>query len=304
MPFPVLPALALLLVATVGLGACSPLTAFATLTPTDPSIKTGEGVAYGELPRQRLDVYRPPEPTAEAAPLAVFFYGGSWRDGRRQDYGWAGRALAAEGFVTVVPDYRLYPDVTYPDFLKDSAAAVAWATQHAEEIGADGRKVVLIGHSAGAYNAVMLGLDERYLRAEGVDPSAVRAVAGLAGPYDFLPLEGRLTPPIFGGAADLEATQPLAHVRADAPAAFLATGEDDGVVEPRNTRALAAALKETGAEVETAYYPDLGHAGILLALSRPLRGRAPVLDEMTAFLRRALDLPDQVAVRHQAEPLP
>ncbi|HMP62254.1 MAG TPA: hypothetical protein PKA17_04040, partial [Phenylobacterium sp.] len=138
---------------------------------------------------------------------------------------------------------------------------------------------------------VMLGLDGRYLDAAGVDPGAIRAVAGLAGAYDFLPLEGRLTPPIFGAAADLEATQPLAHASRRSPPAFLATGEDDQVVEARNTLALAQALRDQGAVVET-------------ALSRPLRGRAPVLDDMVAFLRRQVGLGDQVAMRHDREALP
>ncbi|HMO42745.1 MAG TPA: alpha/beta hydrolase, partial [Phenylobacterium sp.] len=181
MPVPVLPAVVLVLAASLALGACSPLTAFATLTPTDPAEKAGAAIAYGSGPRQRLDVYRPPEAGEAAAPLAVFFYGGSWRDGRRQDYGWVGRALAAEGFVTLVPDYRLYPEVAYPDFLEDGAGAIAWAVSHAAELGADPQRIVLVGHSAGAYNAVMLGLDGRYLDAAGVDPGAIRAVAGLAG---------------------------------------------------------------------------------------------------------------------------
>lgn len=304
MPLPILPVFALVLAAGL-LAGCSPLTAFANLTPTDPSRKVAEAVSYGADPRQKLDIYRPPKTAAVgAAPLAVFFYGGSWRDGRRQDYGWVGRALASEGFVTLVPDYRLYPEVTYPDFLEDSAAAVAWAVNHADELGADGRRVVLIGHSAGAYNALMLGLDPAYLRAEGVDPATVRAMAGLAGPYDFLPLTGSITPPVFGGATDLEATQPINQVRPGAPAAFLAAGADDSVVEPADTRALAQALEREGVTVRTAIYPDIGHAGILLALSLPLRGRAPVLQDMTAFLHDQLDSSGQVAVRQTREALP
>jgi acetyl esterase/lipase len=266
------------------LGACSPLTAFANLTPTDRAQQAGQGLAYGTEPRQRLDLYAPPN-GAEGAPVAVFFYGGTWEDGRRQDYGWVGRALAAEGFLTLAPDYRLYPEVTYPTFLEDGAAAIAWAVQNAAAYGGDPSRIVLIGHSAGAYNAVMLGLDRRYLEAAGVDPSRIRAVAGLAGPYDFLPLEGATVRGVFGVADDLPATQPINQVDERAPPAFLATGDSDSVVLPRNTEALAGALRAQGVAVETRFYPDLGHAGVLLALSRPLRGRAPVLEEMTAFLR-------------------
>jgi acetyl esterase/lipase len=130
--------------------------------------------------------------------VAVFFYGGSWDSGRRQDYAWVGRALAAQGFLTIVPDYRLYPAVRYPGFVEDGALAVRWAADHARALGGDPGRIVLIGHSAGAYIAAMLALDDRWLEAAGVDPKAVRAFAGLSGPYDFLPLDGPVTQRTFG----------------------------------------------------------------------------------------------------------
>ena len=283
-----LPAMLVLGVAALALGACSPLTAFANLTPTDPSRKLAGDVAYGPDPRQALDAYAPAEGQGPW-PVAVFFYGGSWEDGRRQDYGWVGRALAAEGFLTVVPDYRLHPQVRFPAFLEDGAGAVAWAANNAERFGGDPQRIVLAGHSAGAYNALMLALDETYLEAAGVTPARIRAVAGLAGPYDFLPLTGEITPKVFGAAEDLSATQPVNFPRADAPPAFLAAGGEDEVVEAEDTRILQARLSAAGAPAAARIYPDLGHAGILLALSRPLRGSAPVLEEMTAFLRRHVD---------------
>lgn len=283
-----LPAVVALGAAALALCACSPLTAFANLTPTDPSRKVASDVSFGPDPRQALDVYAPAHGQGPW-PVAVFFYGGSWEDGRRQDYGWVGRALAAEGFLTIVPDYRLYPQVRYPDFLQDGAEAVAWTVENAARFGGDPERIVLTGHSAGAYNALMLALDETYLKSAGVDPQRVRAVAGLAGPYDFLPLTGEITPKVFGQADDLSATQPVAFAGPEAPPAFLASGAQDEVVEPKDTEILAQRLEQAGAAVETRIYPDLGHAGILLALSRPLRGRAPVLDDIADFLRRHAD---------------
>jgi acetyl esterase/lipase len=192
--------------------------------------------------------------------------------------------------VAVVADYRLYPEVRYPGFLEDGAQAVRWAVDHAARFGGDPERIVLLGHSAGAYNAVMLALDERYLQAAGVDPGRVKAMAGLSGPYDFLPLEGQITPRIFGHA-DLPATQPLAYVRPGSPPAFLATGDADTMVYPRNTTALARSLRQAGVEVDERHYPGLDHISMVLSLSRPLRGRAPVLDEMTDFLRSHAGVP-------------
>lgn len=259
---------------------------FATLTPKDAARTPLRGAAYGTGPRQALDVYAPPTATG-AEPVAVFFYGGSWDSGRRADYTWAGRAVAARGFLTLVPDYRLYPEVVFPDFLDDCAAAVRWAVDNARALGGDPERIVLIGHSAGAYNAAMLALDPRYLTAAGVEPRVVRAFAGLSGPYDFLPLDGPITRRTFGGAPDLPATQPGQFASAGSPAAFLATGDADTTVYPRNTRKLAAALRQVGAQVEERHYPGLDHADTVLALSRPFRGKTDLLGQMTTFLKAA-----------------
>lgn len=265
--------------------ACSPLRLFATLSPKDPAETLVRSAAYGPHPRQRLDLYAPRGGRGDL-PIAVFFYGGSWDSGRRQDYNWVGRALASRGFVAIVADYRLYPEVRFPTFLEDGALAVRWAVDQAGTFGGDANRIVLAGHSAGAYNAVMLGLDGRYLRAAGVDPRAVKAVAGLAGPYDFLPLTDGIARRTFGQAADLPATQPMGYVNPGSPPAFLATGDADGTVRPRNTRTLAKAYRAAGAPVEERHYEGVDHIRIVLALSRPLRGEAPVLDDMIGFLRR------------------
>jgi acetyl esterase/lipase len=265
--------------------ACSPLSLFATLSPKDPASAVARGQAYGANPRQRLDVYAPRGAKGQA-PLAVFFYGGSWDSGRRQDYNWVGKALASRGFVTVIADYRLYPEVKYPDFLADAAQAGRWASDNAARYGADPTRIVLVGHSAGAYNAAMLALDGRYLQAAGVDPKRVKALAGLSGPYDFLPLQGDITHRIFGDTADLPATQPMAYVTKASPPAFLATGDADDMVWPKNTVALAKAYRRAGVEVEERHYPGVDHINMVLALSKPLRGRAPVFAEMSDFLRR------------------
>ncbi len=264
------------------LAAFSPLQLFALVAPKDPARRVTHDGRYAEGPRGGLDVYAPLKADGPA-PVAIFFYGGSWETGRRQEYRWVARTLAAQGFLTVVPDYRVYPDV-YPRFLEDGAAAVRWVVEHAASLGGDPARIVLIGHSAGAYNAAMLALDPRW----GVS-GVIRAFAGLSGPYVFLPLDGPVTIRTFGGAKDLPATQPVAYARANAPAAFLATGDQDTLVRPRNTRKLAAALREAGAKVEEHHYPGMGHAGPVLALSRLFRRKSSLLADMVAFLKAAVD---------------
>jgi acetyl esterase/lipase len=278
-------ALCALFLAALSLAGCSALSAFNALAPVDPGAALARpDIAYGPEPRQRLDVYVP-DGGATGAPVVVFFYGGSWDSGRKEDYAFVGKALAAQGFVTVVADYRLVPDVRFPVFLEDGAQAVRWTHDHIAAFGGDPRRLYLLGHSAGAYNAVMLTLDAHYLRQAGLRPGAVRGTAALAGPYDFLPLSVDATIAAFGQAKNLPATQPIDFVHASAPPMFLAAGDQDTTVYPRNTTGLAARLRSAGAEVVEKIYPGVTHAGIMLALSRPFRGQAPVLADVTAFFR-------------------
>src|ERR1700676_4679895 len=138
--------------------------------------------------RGLLDLYLPDAPVVPIQTV-VFIYGGNWRSGERRDYRFVGQALASRGVAVAIPDYRLYPEVRYPLFLQDNAAAFACVARHASEFGLDPARLYLMGHSAGAYNAAMLSLDRRWLGEIGLDPRRdLRGFIGLAGPYDFLPL--------------------------------------------------------------------------------------------------------------------
>ena len=272
------------------LSACSPLRTFNSVVPKDRGgSQLLRGEAYGTHERQRLDLYGPRQrgrggqaSQGRALPVIVFIYGGSWQSGTREGYGFAGRALAASGFLVAIPDYRLVPEVRFPGFLEDGAAAVRWARTNAARFGGDPSRIVLVGHSAGAYNAAMIALDPRWL---GSDRSAVKGLVGLAGPYDFLPLDGPVTRAAFGGAPDLPATQPINFASAGDPPSLLLHGSRDTTVYPRNSRELARRLQAAGVDARMKLYPELGHVGIVTALSRPLRGRAPVLQDIVAFAR-------------------
>jgi acetyl esterase/lipase len=271
-------------------GACSPLSLFNRFSPKDGAGRlAARDVAYGDDPRQRLDIYTPAARGDRPAPVLVFFYGGGWDSGSKADYRWVGQALAAQGFVTVLPDYRLTPAVRFPTFVEDAAAAVAKACEVASAHGGDPDRVVLVGHSAGAHLAILLALDRRYLQTVGVPAAAIRAAAGLAGPYDFYPFDVPASINAFGQAPDPTQTQPITFARADAPPLFLATGDQDTVVRPRNSIRLEAAVKAKGGQAELHIYRGLDHAGMVLALSRPFRGKATVLKDMAAFLHARAD---------------
>ncbi len=266
----------------LGLGACSPAQLLNATVPTGGLAITRD-VPYGPLPRQTLDIYRPRDAAAlgAALPVVVFFYGGSWNSGSKAMYPFVAATLARTGAIVVVPDYRLYPAVTYPAFLQDCARAVAWVQAHLGETGPG--KLFLMGHSAGAYNAVMLGLDPAWLRTAGADPRLVAGVIGMAGPYDFLPITDQEIKPIFPEAGP--ATQPVTYAHAGAPPLLLLTGNDDRQVRPRNSRALAAKVTEAGGQARLITYPGLGHIGLVTTIAPAFQWRAPVLDDVVAFLR-------------------
>lgn len=239
-------------------------------------------IAYGEHERQSLDLYRPAGGPA-SSPLVVFFYGGAWEGGEKADYRFVGAALAARGFTVAIADYRVYPEVRFPDFLSDGARAVAFVRR---EVGAS-RPLVLMGHSAGAHIAAMLALDPQWLGAFGLDPAEdVNALVGLSGPYDFLPLTSPRLKTIFGPEEKLAATQPISFVTGAAPRSFLATGRHDTTVDPGNTKRLAARIRSQGVCVESRIYDRLNHQTILGAFAAPLRPIAPVLDDIVTFIGR------------------
>lgn len=265
------------------LAACSPIKVLNALTPTSTFTKTSS-LAYGDDPRQKLDIYRPVTALPDA-PVVVFFYGGSWNSGSRDDYGFVGEALASRGIMVVIADYRLYPQVRYPLFLQDGAQAVAWAYQHSAEYGGDPRKLYVMGHSSGAYNAAMLALDPQWLAGVGLSPSVFKGWIGLAGPYDFLPIENRDVRPVFFYPDSPPDSQPINHVSQSAPPSLLIASVDDNLVNPkRNTGGLAKKLRAAGVPVEEFYFTRTSHATLVASMSRPLRWLAPVLDRVTAFI--------------------
>jgi len=244
----------------------------------------GEGVAFGTH-GQTLDIWAPETTPAGKLPVVVFWYGGGWAKGDRASYAFAGRALAREGFLVVIPDYRKVPDVLFPAFVDDAAQAVAWTAANASKHGGDPARVAFMGHSAGAYQAVMLALDAKRLTAAGIDPAIVKAAVGLSGPYDFYPFDSPRSIAACSQWPQPAETQPITFARADAPPLLLVTSDGDATVRPRNTNNLAARLREVGAPVEVRNYGPLDHEEIVMALSVPFRGKGPVLADSVAFLK-------------------
>ena len=246
-----------------------------------------EGVPFGSH-GQRLDIWGPNDLSGAPLPVVIFWYGGGWAKGDRASYAFAGRALAKAGFIVVIPDYRKVPQVHFPAFLDDGAEAVAWTQNNIAQYRGDPGRVAVMGHSAGAWQAVMLALDAKRLAAAGADPAIIKAGVGLSGPYDFHPFTSDRAIAAFSEWPRPAETQPITFARADAPPLLLVTSDGDETVRPKNAVNLAARLRELGAPVEVKNYGPLDHEEVVMALSVPFRDKGPVLADSVAFLKAQL----------------
>ncbi len=280
------PLLILLLVFVTAAPAFAQVTIFSPFNlaeAMDKGVKKSADIPYADGKRKKLDVYRP-ENANGPSPVVMFIYGGAWQAGDKFEYEFVGRALAAAGFVTVIADYRLWPEVKYPEFLEDCAEAVRWIQDNIAGYGGDPKRFFVAGHSAGAYNAVMLGLDNSFLREFQVT-MPIRAIAAISGPYNFYPFEYGQVRDTFGAAPNPEGTQPVNLVTPNAPPIFLASGTSDPIVRVQNSQALAQKLRDQGVWVTEKYYEGFGHLEPVMALGAMMRFRMPILKDMTDFFQ-------------------
>ncbi len=272
-----------LLLACVGwLCGCTQVDMLNATIPT-AGYKILKDIPYKEGARGKLDIYVP-DRLAEGHPVVVFNYGGSWKQGSKNDYLFVGQAFASQGIITVIADYRLYPEVYFPIFMEDTASAFAWVHQHIGEYGGRADNMFAVGHSAGAYNAVMLTLDRSYLKAAGGQENWIKGAIGIAGPYNFLPLTDPILIELFS-KREISTTQPINFVRRHVPPILLLTGDEDKDVLPQNSYNLAKKLTSLGNDVTVKTYPGVAHIGIALALADGFRSKAPVLEDSLSFIR-------------------
>jgi acetyl esterase/lipase len=270
--------------ALAGSAGVSVLVPFFDLTIPKTGFSVRRDLAYGPGGRHKLDLYIPDGLTAPA-PILLFWYGGSWQSGSKDIYRAFGQAFASQGIVTVVADYRLYPEVKYPAFIEDGALAVRYLRDQASSFGGDPARLFLSGHSAGAYIAAMLAVNGAYLKSVDLEPYAIRGVIGIAGPYDFLPLYDPALIDIFGGAREM-ATQPIKYAGNRAPPMLLAHGTADTTVGAGNSKRFADRLRTCGNEVEVKLYDGASHLGIILSLAHGFRTNTTLHQDMLEFIRR------------------
>jgi acetyl esterase/lipase len=241
-------------------------------------------VAYGQNPRQKLDIYVP-EKKATGSPTIIFFNGGRWETGSKDDYLFLGQALASKGIITVVANYRLYPEISFPVFVEDSASAFVWTHKNISNYGGNRQNIFVMGHSSGAFNAIMIATNPKFIEQAGGNANWLRGSIGISGPYDFLPFTDDDIKDMFKIAPDSQ-TQPITFVHNGMAPMFLATGVGDTDVYPKNSINFAKKSQALGNKVDLHLYDHVEHIGIILSLADGFRSKAPLLEDIAAFVTK------------------
>lgn len=252
-----------------------------------------DDIIFGQHPKLKYDLYLPDTANEEfdATPVIVFFYGGSWNRGDKSEYEFVGRRLASMGYITAIPNYRLYPEVKYPEFLEDGAQSIAHLKT---ELGKaqyqqykPSKEYILMGHSAGAYNAAMLALDSRWLNTAGIDrDESIKGLIGLAGAYNIYPIKDTDVQPVFSHPNYPADSQPIDYANKNNVPTLLLTPQSDTLVSiERNSVALNDALLAAGNESRIEQVEGTDHVTLVGTFSPLLFFKGSTTKPIEAFIR-------------------
>jgi acetyl esterase/lipase len=242
-------------------------------SPTEPRLHEVEAVkdlAYYEGKdaddkKHKLDLFLPKG--LKDFPVLFFVHGGAWHTGDRNYlgvYSSLGRFYAKHGLGTVVISYRLSPQVTHPEHIKDVARAFAWTHKNIGKYGGRNDRIFACGHSAGGHLVALLGTDESYLKAEGLDTTALRGVIPISGVYNIP--DGFLQKAFGKDAETRRLAGPIVHAKSNLPPFLILWADKDIPGCGRTTsEAFAAALKAKDNSVGTCEIKESNHIMIILS---------------------------------------
>ncbi|MAQ71233.1 MAG: thioesterase [Alphaproteobacteria bacterium] len=274
------------LLAVLFMTACTKATFSVINIPTSLNNKIEVANAvYDQKNNLSLSVYQSKSQIKKPQEVVIFFHGGRWETGSREDYKFIGYKLAEEGFLVVIPDYRKYPDVKFPAFVEDAAQAIAWVDDNIMNTNAfQGESLTVMGHSSGAHIGALALADASYLAKLDKAPSVVDKFIGLAGPYSFTPEADDLKD-MFGPAYNYPNMQVTTFIDGFEPHMYLLHGDADETVEAYNYQKLEQAITAKGGKVTVKVYKDIDHTDILKPFTW-VGGDAEILNDVKDFVRR------------------
>lgn len=242
-------------------------------------------IVFSTTPGLKLDVYVPKKETTSPRDVLVFFYGGRWSFGTKEEYKFVADTFADKDYVVVIPDYRKYPAVKFPTFIEDGAAAIAWVHDNISKYGGNPARIHVAGHSAGAHTAALLVADARYMKTFNKDAhKVIKSMAGLAGPYDFIPDEPDLMD-MFGPPENYPNMRVPTFIDGKEAPMMLMHGQKDDTVLIGNLERLETKIKKEKGRYEVKLYPTLDHLTIIASLSWLGPRKVDVASDMDAFFK-------------------
>lgn len=223
-----------------------------------------ENVAYGLRARHRLDLFRTQTPR-EHRPLIVFVHGGAWMHGDKKDYRFIGEAFAKEGFDVAVINYHLAPEHIFPAYIDDLSLALNYLNVHQLKYQISTEKVVLMGHSAGAFNVMSALYHPKPYEIQC--RSQITAIIGLAGPYHFDYKGDPICADAFDQNRPYQEVMPYYFVESNTVKHYLLVAENDDVVGLSNAVDLDRRLKEKGNYSQLWTVPRIGHISMIGSVS-------------------------------------
>ena len=223
-----------------------------------------KNVPYGLKARHRLDLYRSSSPRQQR-PLIVFVHGGAWMHGDKKDYSFIGEAFAKEGFDVAVINYHLAPKHIFPSYINDLSLALNYLHQSQLKLQIAAENIVLMGHSAGAFNVMSALYHPHPYQLQSRDK--IRAIIGLAGPYHFDYKGDPLCADAFDQNMPYQQVMPYYFVEQNSIKHYLFTAANDNIVGHSNSSDFDAKLRERGNYSQLISVPRVGHITMIGSVS-------------------------------------
>ena len=220
-------------------------------------------VAYGLKSRQRMDLYLTDARPAKA--LILFVHGGAWSHGDKNAYTFVGEAFARYGYDVAILNYHLAPEHIFPSYIDDLAVALQHLEQHQQKYGLSTENIVLMGHSAGAFNITSLIYHPQNYPLKLREN--IKAIVGIAGPYHFDYKGDALAQHAFNEEIPYQDVMPYYFVEKNAIQHYLLIAENDQIVHDQNTLDLQKQLLAVGNHCEVMQIPRTGHISIIGSVS-------------------------------------